>query len=267
MPKVHATAIVGKNVHIGKHTRIGPYSILEEGVEIGENCLIDSCTKIYTGVKMGNNNEVFHGAVIGGAPQDIAFDRRIKSGVLIGHGNIFREQSTVHRSIYGNQDTIIGNGNFIMATGHIAHDCVIEDNNVVCNGVLLAGHVTVGKHSFISGNVVVHQFCRIGDFVMIAGGARISQDCPHYSMVAGAERGRIVNINSVGLRRGGISSENRESINQAYKLIFWSNLRLSQIKESLHNETNKHVLKLVDFIEKSTRGICSAKKRKGTRQG
>ncbi len=104
---------------------------------------------------MGNNNEVFHSAVIGVAPQDIAFDRRIKSGVLIGHGNIFREQSTVHRSIYENQDTIIGNGNFIMATGHIAHDCAIEDNNVICNGVLLAGHVTVGRHSFISGNVVV----------------------------------------------------------------------------------------------------------------
>jgi len=131
MPEVHITAI------IGKHTRIGPYSILEDGVEIGEHCIIESCVKIYTGVRMGDNNQLLHGAVIGGSPQNLDFDINIRSGVTIGENNIFREHSTVHRSMFENRTTLIGNGNLIMATGHIAHGCILEDRNVICNGALL----------------------------------------------------------------------------------------------------------------------------------
>jgi UDP-N-acetylglucosamine acyltransferase len=262
MPKIHDTAIIGKDVIIGKSTSIGAYSIIADGVEIGENCVIDSCVKICAGVKMGNNNEVFHGAVLGEAPQSRGFDSRTKSGVVIGNKNIFREQSTVHRSLYENEATIIGNNNLIMANGHIAHDCIMGDHNVICNGVLLAGHIAVGDSSFISGNTVIHQFCRIGDFVMIGGGSRIVQDCPHYSLVVGAETGQVVSINGVGLRRAGFSLEDREAIKDAFKIIFWSHLPRSEIVKKLRGDSNKCVLRLAEFLEKSTRGICSGKGRK-----
>ena len=262
MPKVHATTIVGKNVHIGKHTRIGPYSILEDGIEIGEDCIIESCVKIYTGVRMGDNNQLLHGAVIGGPPQNLDFNVNIRSGVTIGENNIFREHSTVHRSMFENRTTLIGNSNLLMATGHIAHDCILEDQNVICNGALLAGHVAMGKNSFISGNSVIHQFCKIGDFVMVGGGARIMQDCPHYSMVVGAEVGRVVGTNGVGLRRADFSLEDRKAIKRAFRTIFWSHLPLSAIKARLGEDSNEHVQRLSDFLEKSTRGICSGQKRK-----
>ncbi len=267
MPKIHDTAIIGKDVVIGKNTSIGAYSIIADGADIGEHSVIDSCVKICAGVKMGNNNEVFHGAVLGEAPQSRGFDPRTKSGVIIGNNNIFREQSTVNRSLYENEATIIGNNNFIMATGHIAHDCIMGDHNVICNGVLLAGHIALGNYSFISGNTVIHQFCRIGDFVMIGGGSRIAQDCPHYSLVVGAETGQVVSVNGVGLRRAGFSLEDREAIKEAFKMIFWSHLPRSEIVKRLRDDSNTCVLRLAEFLEKSTRGICSGKDRKRAQKG
>ncbi len=262
MRKIHATAIIGEDVKIGGNTSVGPYTTIEDGVEIGENCAIDSCVRIYPSVKMGNHNQVLHGAVLGGTPQKLDFDPKTHSGVSIGHGNIFREQCTVHRSMYEGRETIIGNNNFIMATGHIAHDCILKNGIVICNGVLLAGHVTVGEKSFISGNVVVHQFCNIGDYVMIGGGSRVIQDCLHYALVVGAEAGRVLSINAVGLRRAGFSPEDRKAIKKAFRTIFWSHLPLWEIKARLHENANEHVQKLADFLENSTRGICSGRRRK-----
>lgn len=261
MPQLHQTAIIGKNVHIGKDTRIGPYCIVEDGVEIGENCVIESSVRINRGVRMGDNNQVLHGAVIGGPPQNQDFDPDIRSGVIIGNDNTFREHSTVHRSMFEQGNTAIGNGNLIMATGHIAHDCVLKDRNVICNGALLAGHVSMGTNSFVSGNAVIHQFCRIGDYVMIGGAARIMQDCPHYSLVVGAEVGRVVSVNGVGLRRSGFSLEDRRAIKEAFRILFWSRLPLRSIRERLSQDPNRCVRKLADFLEGSTRGICSARKK------
>jgi len=262
MPKIHATAIIGEDVNIGENTSVGPYTTISDGVGIGENCSIDSCVRIYAGVRMGDHNQVLHGAVLGGAPQKLDFDPKTHSGVSIGHGNVFREQCTVHRSMYEGRDTVIGNDNFIMATGHIAHDCILKDGIVICNGVLLAGHVTVGEKSFVSGNVVVHQFCNIGDYVMIGGGARITQDCLHYSLVVGADAGRVVSTNNVGLRRAGFSLEDHDAIREAFRTIFWSHLPMWEIKARLRESANHHVQKMADFLENSTRGICSAKRRK-----
>ncbi len=262
MSQIHPTAIVGENTRVGPNTSIGPYTIIEDDVEIGENCIIDSCVRIFSGVRMGHHNQVGHGAVLGGAPQKLDFDVATKSGVAIGNGNILREQCTVHRSIYEGKNTIIGDDNFIMATGHIAHDCILDDRIVICNGVLLAGHVTLGKNSFVSGNVVVHQFCNIGDYVMIAGGARITQDCPHYSLVVGAESGEVYGVNSVGLRRAGFSREDIRDIKEAFRTIFWRHLPRKAIQERLLESDNPHVRHLAGCLEKSTRGICSGRKRK-----
>ncbi len=267
MPEIHAAAIIGDNVKIGRNSSVGPYSVIEDGVEIGDDCLIESCVRICSGVKMGHQNQVLHGAVLGGTPQKLDFDPRTRSGVSIGNRNIFREQCTVHRSMYEGGDTVLGNDNFIMATGHVAHDCFLSDGIIICNGALLAGHVTVGKKSFISGNVVVHQYCNIGDYVMIGGGARITQDCPHYALVAGADAGRVVSTNSVGLRRAGFSIEDRKAIKKAFRTIFWSRLPRSEIKALLHEDPNPHVQRLAVFLEKSTRGICSGRKRKSEIEG
>ena len=262
MPEIHTTAIIGKDVRIGENTSIGPYTNIEDGVEIGPDCTIDSGVKICRGVKMGRGNQVFHGAVLGGAPQKVGFDPSIQSGLSIGNGNTLREHCTIHRSMYEGRDTILGHDNYIMATGHVAHDCTLADEIVVCNGVLLAGHVTVGENSFISGNVVVHQFCNIGTYVMIGGGARINQDCPHYSLVVGADGGRVVGVNGVGLRRADFSRKDQAAIKQAFRTIFWSHLPLLEIKTRLRSNDNGHVQKLARFLENSTRGICSGRKRK-----
>lgn len=265
MPRIHDTAIIGKNVTIGRNSSVGPYSNIESNVLIGEDCVIASCCKICSGVKMGNGNRVFHGAVLGENPQKMGFDERIQSGVQIGNRNVFREYATVHRSMYEGENTRVGDGNLIMVTGHVAHDCILKNRVVICNGVLLAGHITVGDGSFISGNAAIHQFCNIGDYVMIGGLTRVTQDCPHYSLVVGADGGHVISTNSVGLRRAGFSREDRDAIKEAFKILFWSHLPLREIKARLRENTSQYVQKLADFLENSSRGICSGRKRKTNR--
>ncbi len=260
---IHETAIIGRTAVIGPDTTIGPYTIIEDGAEIGAGCFIDSCVKICAGVKMGDKNEVFHGTLLGGPPQNIGFDYSLKSGVTIGDRNIFREQSSVHRSIYANQTTVVGSDNYIMATGHIAHDCRVGDHTIMANGAMLAGHVVVGSYAFVSGNVVVHQFCRLGDYCMISGGTRINQDVPPFALITASEgMGHIIGTNVVGLKRGGFQPEDRKAIKAAFKIMCWSSLSMADIIQTLSNDTNPHVQMIAEFLKGSERGLCSAVRKK-----
>ncbi|MCL4169015.1 UNVERIFIED_CONTAM: hypothetical protein GTU68_050238, partial [Idotea baltica] len=151
MPNIHPTALVSKNSQLHDEVEVGPFAIIEDGVILRSGCKVDSHAKICQGVIMGRNNLVGHGAVIGGAPQDLEFDLGIESGVLVGNDNHFREYVTIHRSTQSDGNTIIGDGNFLMAVAHIAHDVVVGNKNILANNTMIAGHVTLGNHTFLGG--------------------------------------------------------------------------------------------------------------------
>ena len=146
-----------------------------------------------------------------------------------------------------------------MGFSHVAHDCVIGNNVTICNGSLIAGHAVIEDNAFISGNVTVHQFCRIGKLAMIGGLARVSKDVPPYMLVKGDST--VWAINSVGLRRAGFSTESRVQIKNAFRLLYKSNLNIKQALEQIKNLSEKegHITHLISFITQSQRGICSYK--------
>ena len=199
---------------------IHPSAIIEDGVQLGAGCVVQAYAIIKKHSVLGEGVVVHPFAVIGGDPQYLKFDPATASGVRIGAGTVVREHVTVNRSIHAGQATVIGARCFLMANVHVGHDCVVADDVVLANNVMLAGHVQIDGNTFLGGAVAVHQFCRIGEGVMVSGVARMAQDVPPYVMAA--ERNEIIGLNLVGLKRRGLSRESIREIKQAFRTVYFT---------------------------------------------
>ncbi len=236
---------------------VGPYSIIEAGAVIGEGCLIESCVRIFAPTRLGTFNRVCHGATLGSESQDISFDPARARPLVIGDHNHFKEGVNISCGIKSAEGTRIGSHNYWMAYSHAGHDCVVGDHNIFANTATLAGHVEVQDYCFLSGQVAVHQFCRIGAYAMVAGVTGVPQDVPLFALADG-HRARIVGLNVVGLRRGGFSQESRNRIKAVYRLVFRSGLRLVEALVRAETEhPGPETDQLVQFIQSSRRGIIS----------
>ncbi len=215
---IHPTAIVADSAEIGADTEIGPYAIIGEQVKIGQNCHIHTQAVIEPFVKMGDHNQVHPHAVIGGLPQDLSFDPTTVSGVSIGHHNAFREGVTISRASFEGQHTVIGDHCYFMNNAHVAHDCIVGDANIFATSATLGGHVQVGSKVFFGGGAMVHQFCRIGSFAMIAGVIGIRKDVIPYTLIGGTPV-RHYRLNTIGLRRAGITGKRYKALSQAFRCL------------------------------------------------
>lgn len=215
--RIHPTALVHDTTQVPDSVRIGPYAVIEEGVELGENCVIGAHAIVRMGTVTGRQCQIDSHAVVGGLPQDLHFDPRTLSGVRLGDGVVVREGVTIHRATREGAFTEVGDEVFLMANGHIAHDCVVGAHAIIANNVMLAGFVTIGAYAFLGGGAALHQFARIGESAMISGLSRISRDVPPFSMMA--ERDELIGLNLVGLKRRGFSRETIQAIKAAYRHV------------------------------------------------
>lgn len=259
MSTIHPTAILGKNVELGENNTIGPNVIIEDGVKLGSGNVIMAGAFIAKGTTLGNANKIHMQAVIGHEPQDLAY-KGAETYTHIGNGNTIREFVTIHRGTEAGTATVIGNDNFIMAYCHIAHNCQVANRVIMVNQASLTGHCIIEEGAFLSGMTGLHQFTRVGKYVMLSALSAVNKDIPPY-MVCGGRPAVILGINVVGLRRAGFSAAVRDEIKRAYKLLYRSDLNttqaLAQIKENLSSPEVSH---LVQFIENSKRGICDSAK-------
>jgi UDP-N-acetylglucosamine acyltransferase len=255
-PQVHETAIVHPGARLGAGCTVGPYAVIGDGVELGAGCEVMSHVRIDGPLVAGSGNRFFHGAAIGGLPQDLKYDGA-DSRVRIGNANIFREFVTVNRATGQREATEIGNDNLLMAYVHVAHDCVLSDHTILGNSVNLAGHVIVEDYAIVGGVTPVHQFTRIGRHAIVGGGSRVPKDVLPFMKAAGNPL-RVVGPNSVGLRRRGFSEETRRTIKEAFRLLCRSGLNVSQAVERIHEELpdSAELRVLLEFIHASRRGIC-----------
>ncbi len=255
-PRMHPTAMVDSGAEIAPDAIVGPYSIIGPNVTIGEGCRIGAHVIIDAHTSIGNNNRFFHGAIIGSEPQDLKYEGG-KSRLVIGDNNTIREYATINASTSGETVTLIGSGNLFMAYSHVAHECEIGDGVVMANNATLAGHVTVADKAILGGLAAVHQFVRLGTMAIVGGCSKVTKDIMPYSMVDGHPT-KWHGINSVGLKRNGISGETRAGIKKALKIICRSGLNTSQALERVRAEfdSRPEIEHLVDFIETSSRGIC-----------
>ena len=257
MPNIHPSAIVEDGAQIDPSARVGPFSIIESGAVIGAGCIIESHARVYGHTRMGRDNIVCQGANIGCAPQDVNYTPDKSKPLVIGDGNRFRECVNISHGVKEDHGTVIGDGNYLMAFSHIGHDCVVGDRNIFANTATLGGHVQLGSHTFLSGHVAVHQFCRIGDYVMIGGVSGVRQDVPPFAMANG-QYARFVGLNLVGLRRAGFGQAQRSAIKRAYQVLLRSGLRLADALALVEATADiEAVRRIVDFIAGSQRGIIT----------
>lgn len=256
--RIHPTAIIEDGAEIHETVSVGPYSIIEAGAVIGEGCVIESCVRIYGQTRMGRNNRVCHGATLGSEPQDLTYTPDKSRPLTIGDGNHFKEGVNISRGVKTEGGTRIGNNNYWMAYSHAGHDCIVGDSNIFANTATLAGHVEVADRTFLSGQVAVHQFCRIGSYALVAGVSGVPQDVPPF-VLADGHRARILGLNVVGLRRNGFTQEQRNIIKSAYRTIFRTGLRLAEalVKVEETFPASPEAAQIVQFIQSSRRGVIS----------
>jgi UDP-N-acetylglucosamine acyltransferase len=252
--KIHPTAIIDPTAQIGSEVEIGPYSIVGPGVIIGEKCVIQSHVVLEQSLKMGAENFIGHGTVIGSAPQDASFDPKTKSGVEIGNKNIVREHCTIHRGTCEGSVTILGDRNFLLAGAHIGHDSKVGNDVVMANDSLLGGHVRIDDGAFLGGGSMFHQHTRVGRLAMAQG--RTTRSVPPFIT---AVANFAIGINSVGLRRAGLSAAERAEIKRAFKLLYRSGLNTKQaLEKATELKFELPARELFDFAASpGTRGFVS----------
>lgn len=252
--EIHPTAVVDKNAEFGDGVKIGPYCIVEENVTLGEGTVLESHVVIKRDTIIGKNCRIFSHCVIGEEPQDAKYKGE-RTRVIIGDNNIFRELITVHRATGEGEATIVGHNNMIMAYVHVGHNCAIGDNNLISNSAGISGHVTIEDRCVIGGFVGIHQFVHIGKMAMIGGLSKIVQDVPPFCTADGRPA-RVRGLNTRGLRRNGITTEERQQISSAFKLLYRSNLNTTQAIERVRAEVppSEPLEYLTSFIERVREG-------------
>ncbi len=255
---VHPTAIVSAEASIGSHAKVGPYVLIEREVSIGAGCEIAAHAVIKRYTAMGARNRIFEHAVLGGEPQDVKFKGE-SSSLVIGDDNLIREFCTLHRGCGEGQVTRIGSRNFLMVGVHVAHNCVVGDDNIFTNGAALAGHIEVEDHVFLSNNVGAHQFVRMGRYAMVGGKSKIVQDVLPFFITDGNPPW-VRGVNFVGLRRAGFSAETRRALKTAYQLLLRTGNSLDDALTALEQIHDENVAHLVNFIRGSKRGFTRAQR-------
>jgi len=235
---IHPTAIVGDQVELEDNVKIGPY------------CVVVGNVKIKSGTRL-------HAHVAVGFPaQNVG--TQVSSGSLeIGKNCEIREFASIHASKYPNGKTVIGDNCYIMSYSHVSHDCVLENNVTLVNGVNLGGHTHIEKNAILMANSATHQFCRIGQFTALAPFSAIRQDLPPFCIFSGKPAG-FAGLNVIGLKRAGLSKDNINNLKHAAKLLYQDKLLLPAIEELATQEPwgqDPYVQHFITFIKTSSRGI------------
>ena len=252
--QISPMAFVHPDAKLGDNNIIGPFCYIDADVVIGDNNVMQNSVTLNKGTRMGSGNEIFPGASISTKPQDLKF-RGEETICEIGDNNSIRENVTISRGTASRGTTKVGSNNLLMENMHIAHDCIIGNYCIIGNSTKFAGEVIVDDCAIISAEVLIHQFCHIGGYVMVQGGSRTSQDIPPY-VICGKEPIRFAGLNLVGLRRRGFSNETITNLREAYRLLYSKGLMKEGIEEIKANlEVTPEIQYIIDFVESSERGI------------
>lgn len=254
-PRIHPTAMISPEAELADDVTVGPYALIEGKVRVGPGCAIGPYVHLSGTVTLGARNQLFTGVVIGEKPQHLKYNDEATS-VEIGDGNVFREHVTIHRGTTHAWVTRVGNGNFLMAHSHVAHDCIVANNCILANGALLGGHCTLADNVYISGNSAIHQFVSVGRLALLSGTSASTKDVPPFIVVQGINV--TCGLNLVGLRRAGMTHEQIDGLKKAFHIVYRDGNLLSMALEKAEKELGHIdvVRELTAFIRHSKRGVC-----------
>ncbi len=259
MTNFHATAVVHASAEIAPDVEIGPYCV------IGANVKIEKGVKLHSHVVVDNFTSIGEGTVInpfvslGLPPQHLRYKDE-PTRLEIGKNNIIREHVTMHRgTAQGSMVTKVGDNCLFMVGSHVAHDCEIENNVILTNGVALGGHVHLGEFAIIGGQCGIQQFVRVGKHAMVGGKTGVDRDIIPYGAVQG-NRAHLTGLNLIGLKRRGFSRDDIQKLRAAFGLLFSQDgtmaERLNEVADLYASQSG--VMDIVNFIRaESSRPLCT----------
>ncbi len=253
---VHPSAIVDRSAEIDPTATVGPFCVVGPGVVIGAGVVLQSHVAVQQRTSIGAGTVVFPFAVLGADPQDLKY-RGEETDLVIGERNTIREHVTLHRGTgVGGGRTVIGNDCLLMVGAHVAHDCVLEDEVILANSVMLGGHCLIEQGATIAGGAGVHHFATVGRMSFVGGLARIAKDVPPYLVVEGSPA-EPRKVNTTAMVRRLWPAEQVDAIKSAYKALFRSDEPMKVVMDRLRADASQPepVLRLCDFLEKMTQGV------------
>jgi len=236
MAKIHPTAVVDTAAVLADDVEIGPWCVVERDVTLGSGCVLRPNAVVRQYTTMGRNNLVDSFTVIGSQPQDLKFVRGDVSYIRIGDNNVFREGCTVSRATPVGCATVVGNNTYWMTGVHVGHDSVVEDDVVLGTRATVAGHVTIRRGAAMSSHAGVHQFCWVGEKVLVQANSAVTAHIPPFVMFAGVND--VVGLHHASLRRDGVTSEQRKQLKEAFDLLFLSRLPVFRVLEEMNKCTD-----------------------------
>jgi UDP-N-acetylglucosamine acyltransferase len=254
-PRIHPSAIISRHAEVAPDVEVGAFAIIGDNCTVPSGCIIAARATLERNVTLGQNVQVGMGTILGGPPQDLKFAGE-ETTVEIGEGTVIREYTTINRGTSQSFKTTVGRNCLLMSYVHLAHDCHIGNNVILSNVVQLAGHVTVEDKAIISGLSAAHQFVRIGRQSFIGGMSRVSKDIPPFLKAVGNPV-KLYGLNTVGLQRSGMDESTIRELKRAYRLLFRSDLNVTQAIERAQAEIEglPEVRELIRFVEESERGV------------
>lgn len=254
--KIHKYACIHPRAELGADVEVGPFSVIDEHVKIGDSSIVKNNVTITGNTTLGKNNVIFPNAIVGSAPQDLKYHGE-QTRLIMGDNNIVRECVTINTGTeFGGGETVIGNGNIFMACCHVAHDCIVENDVLITNGTLLGGHIKIESNAKLMGVAGIQPFVTIGQHAYVGGHARIVQDVPPYMIVEG-NPARIRQVNVIGLERSGFSQEQIDALKDAFNKIFRSEVMdRNKVLSELETKTDlsPEVMYLITFLRNTEKG-------------
>jgi UDP-N-acetylglucosamine acyltransferase len=240
---------------LGENVVVDSFSTIFEDVIIGDGTRIHPNVTIYPGTRIGKNCEIFPGAVIGVIPQDLKFEEEYTT-VEIGDNTKIRECVTIHRGTKDKLATRIGSNCLLMTYVHVAHDCQIGNNVILASYVGVSGHVLIDDWAILEGKVAVQQFVHIGAHTFIGGASLVRKNIPPF-IKAAREPLTFAGVNSVGLRRRGLTDAEVREIENVYRIIYVQNNNISKGIECVRETMppSKYRDEIIDFIVASDKGV------------
>ena len=250
MSQVHPNSFISKEVQLGNNVKIGPFCNLNGNIKIDNDTELKSHVSITGKTTIGKNNIFYPFSNIGCDPQDLKFKGE-DSDLIIGDGNVFRENVTISKgTLDGGMKTTIQNNNLFMTGVHVAHDCTIGNQNIFVNQVTLGGHVNIMNYVVVGGLSAIIQFVTIGSYSMIGGMSGIDKNVLPFSLAIG-NRAKLRGLNLVGIRRKNFDKSQINRINEIHeKYINGIELDKDNIVDSVFIEYSKKLNQKLGHIQK-----------------
>ena len=252
---IHPTAIISPGAELGDNVEVGPNAFIEDGVRIGDGARIGPMVHIQGATEIGPECVIYTGASLGLPPQYIGFKGE-PTRLVIGARTTIREYASINRALTMDGATVLGDDCFIMGFVHIAHDCRLGNGVIIANNTGMAGHVEIGDRAFLSGHSVIHQHVRIGRLVMVSAISRLGQDVPPFMIISGYDA-VLFGLNTVGLRRAGITSEARSELKGLLRRIYRRDMTRTEALARIElDELCPEGREMIEFIKASKRGVA-----------